>query len=433
MITLSSILDYTYHIDTVVSSSFLIIGTILSCIINFPQLRYGKRFLHIITSQQATKSTKNTITPLQALFTAMSTSLGSGSIAGVPLAIAIGGPGALFWLVVYGFFGSVTKFAEVVFAIQYRTRAANGSIIGGPTSYLWSVHPYLAYWYGALAMILFAGWSGLQAKALSEVYNRLGVSEWITGTITALFVLYMLIGGAKRIGKFSSILVPIMCTSYLLACLFILLQDISLLGSMFMLVVQSAFTPAAATGGFVGSTVAISIRQGIFKGAYITEAGIGTSAFSHALADTNNAVDQGILAMYSTVIDVFFCLISGFVVLVTGVWASGVASNTLIYDAFDLGLPTIGPAILIFSLTLFVTGTAIGNSANGSKCFGFFTDNKYLRIYHIFIVIMIFLGSIAHSLTLWHIIELIMPLTALPNLIGTVYLALKNRKELSGR
>lgn len=431
MIDLTELLSYMHDIDTLMSAIFLFIGIFLSILIGFPQLKKGRRFLKIISSNQLNTSTKNTISPLQALMTAMSTSLGSGSIAGVPLAIVIGGPGALFWIVVYAFFGSVTKFAEVAFAIKYRTRAADRSIIGGPTSYLWQVHPLLAGWYGACAMVLFAGWSALQAKALSEVFARLGVSEYITGTVTSLFVFYMLIGGAKRIGQLSSYLVPVMCTSYLLACLFILLQDIPLLGQMFMLVISKAFTPTAATGGFLGATVFTAMRQGIFKSAYVTEAGVGTAAYPHALADTDNAIDQGILAMYSVAIDTFFCLISGFVVLVTGVWTSGAASNSLIYDAFDLGLPAIGPAILIFSLILFVTGTAVGNSFNGSKSFGFFTANKYLLSYYIFVVIMMFLGSVAPALTLWAIMDIILPLTVLPNLIGVMYLAIQHRKELS--
>jgi len=431
MISVTDLIGYIPYVGTFLSIAFLLVGIFLSIILGFPQLKNGRKFLNIISSNELKTSTKNTISPLQALMTAMSTSLGSGSIAGVPLAIVIGGPGALFWIVVYAFFGSVTKFAEVAFAIKYRIRAADRSIIGGPTTYLWQVNPFLSYWYGAVALFLFAGWSALQAKALSEVFEKLGVSQYFTGAITSLFVLYMLIGGAKRIGKLSSYLVPIMCTSYLLACLFILLQDVSLLANMFILVLKCAFTPAAATGGFVGASVLTAMRQGIFKSAYVTEAGVGTAAFPHALADTESATDQGVLAMYSVAIDTFFCLISGFVVLVTGVWTSGAASNTLIYDAFNLGLPAVGPMILIFSLVLFVTGTALGNCFNGSKCFGFFTGNQYLHYYYIFVVTMMFFGSITNTLTLWAIMEFILPLTALPNLIGLIYLAIKNRTELS--
>ena len=427
MMYVTEIVD-AIHISMTIMLLFT--GVFLSCLIKFPQLRNFSRFIAIISSKQINESTKNTITPLQALLTAMSTSLGSGNIVSPPLAIAIGGPGALFWIFAYAFFGAVTKFAEVTFCIKYRTRATDRSIIGGPTSYLIHVHPFLAYWYGATALILFAGWSSLQAKTLAETYGRLGVSEYITGGVTALFVFYMLIGGAKRVGKFSEKLVPFMCGTYLLVSLIILLQDIPLLGEMLMLVLRNAFTPTAATGGFLGATALMGMRQGVFKGAYVTEAGLGTAAFPHSMADTNSATDQGVLAMYSVAIDTLFCLISGFIVLVTGVWTSGVTSNTIIFDAFNIGLPTIGPAILIFTLTLFVIGTAIGNSFNGSKSFGFFTNNKYLTIYYIFVASMLMFGAVADTTTLWYIMEIILPLTALPNLIGIIYLSIVHRKEL---
>lgn len=427
MIPITEIVDIIHISMTIL---LLFTGILLSCLIKFPQLRNFKRFISIISSKQATESTRNTITPLQALLTAMSTSLGSGNIVSPPLAIAIGGPGALFWIFTYAFFASVTKFAEVTFSIKYRKRAADRSIIGGPTTYLEQVHPLLAFWYGATALVLFAGWSSLQAKTLAETYGRLGVSEYITGAITAVFVFYMLIGGAKRVGQFSEKLVPVMCATYLGVSLIILLQDISLIGEMFMLVINNAFTPTAATGGFLGATALMGMRQGVFKAAYVTEAGLGTAAFPHSLADTEHATDQGILGMYSVAIDTLFCLISGFIVLVTGVWTSGVTSNTIIFDAFNIGLPTVGPAILIFTLTLFVLGTAIGNSFNGSKSFGFFTNNKYLKVYYAFVACMLMFGAIADTTTLWYMMEIILPCAALPNLIGIIYLSILHRKEL---
>ncbi len=174
----------------------------------------------------------------------------------------------------------------------------------------------------------------------------------------------------------------------------------------------------------------MAMREGIFKSAFITEAGIGTAAFPHSLADTPNPTDQGILAMYSVAIDAFFCLISGLIALVTGVWTSGVMNNTLMFDAFEIGMPTIGSTILIFTLTLFVVGTAIGNSFNGSKSFGFFTNNKHLTFYYAFVAIIIMLGAVMSTLTMWTIIDFILPFVALPNLIGITYLTFKHREEL---
>ena len=426
-----SLTDLKYSLDLSIAVILLGTGILLSCLTRFPQLRNVSRFFNIISSSHAKTSTKNTISPLQALLTAMSTSLGAGNIISPPLAIAIGGPGALFWILVYAFFSSVTKYTEATFAIKYRTRAADGSILGGPTAYLWQVHPFLAYWYGALATILFASWSGMQAKTLAETYHRLGISEYATGFVLASFVFYMLIGGTKKIGYFSERLVPFMCTTYLLVALFILFKNIPLLGQMLMLVLNNALTPAAARGGFLGATILMAMREGIFKSAFITEAGIGTAAFPHSLADTKKPTDQGVLAMYSVAIDAFFCLVSGLIALVTDVWKSGAMSNTLMFDAFDLGLPTVGSTILIFTLTLFVLGTALGNSFNGSKSFGFFTGNRYLKVYYAFVAIVIMLGAVMSTLTMWTIIDFILPFVALPNLIGLVYLTLHHRKELS--
>ncbi|MGZ6250512.1 MAG: alanine/glycine:cation symporter family protein [Candidatus Chromulinivorax sp.] len=422
--------DLKYSLDLITAYTFLATSIFLTCFLKFPQLRNLKRFFRILSSQQTQTSTKNTISPMQALLTAMSTSLGAGNIISPPLAIALGGPGALFWLVIYAFFGSVAKYTEVTFAVKYRSRAADRSILGGPTGYLHQVHPWLAIWYAALAMILFAGWSGMQAKTLAATYLRLGISEYITGFTLAFFVFYMLIGGAKKIGRFSEKLVPMMCSIYLMLALFILLQNIPLLWSMIKLVIINACRPAAAVGGFLGATISTALREGIFKSAFITEAGIGTAAYPHSLADTDNPTDQGILAMYSVAIDTFFCLISGFIALVSGVWMSGITSNTLMFDAFDITLPFVGSTVLIFTLTLFVIGTALGNSANGSKSFGFFTDNRFLICYYTFVASIIMLGAILPTNAVWTAIDFILPFVAIPNLLGIVYLSYKHRKEL---
>lgn len=427
MISLSTIIDY---IDAPMTLVFLFSSVFLSILTKFPQLRNFKKFFKIITSKQAQVSHKNTVTPLQALFTAMSTSLGMGSIAGPPLAIVIGGPGALFWLVIYAFFGSVSKYTEVFFAIKFRQKTKDGTIIGGPTAYLWQINKFLSYWYGAFTLVLFAGWSGLQAKTLAEVYATFGIADYITGLGMASLVFFMLLGGAKRIGEFSSKLVPIMCITYLLASIFILTKDMSVLYHSFTSIFTQAFSYTAATGGFVGATFMSAVRQGIFKGVFVTEAGMGTAAIPHSMADTHNPKNQSILAMYSVAIDTFFCLISGFVTLVTGVWTSGKISNALIFEAFKIGLPTVGPFILIFSLTLFVLGTAIGNSFNGSKSFAFLTQNKGILYYYGFVALLIMTGAVAHTPTLWDIMEILLPITAIPNLIGIIILATKYRKEL---
>jgi AGCS family alanine or glycine:cation symporter len=247
----------------------------------------------------------------------------------------------------------------------------------------------------------------------------------------ALFIFYMLLGGAQRIADFASALVPTMCTLYLVASSVILLANFQ----AFIVAVQSifihAFTPTAALGGFAGSTVFMAAREGIFKGVFVTEAGMGTSSIPHAMAQTDSPKNQGILAMYSMLVDTFFCTLSGLVALVTGVWKSGVISNALIFDAFSLSFPNIGPVVLLISITLFVLTTALGNSFNGSKSFSTFTNGKYITWYYLFACIMIFLGAITKTSTLWNGIEgVLVPLIAIPNLLGITYLIIKYKKEL---
>ena len=418
-------------IDLPMTLLFLCVGIFLSLILAVPQFRYFSKFFHILQQKNLHESQKNSLSPIQALLTAMSTSLGMGSIAAPPVAIAIGGPGALFWLWVYAFFGGVIKFAEVTVAVHFKTKTKDGVIIGGPATYLQTISPWLGYWYGLVTIFLFCAWSGLQTRTLAEIYAKVGISHSLTGLVMALFIFYMLLGGAQRIADFASALVPTMCTLYLVASSVILLANFQ----AFIVAVQSifihAFTPTAALGGFAGSTVFMAAREGIFKGVFVTEAGMGTSSIPHAMAQTDSPKNQGILAMYSILVDTFFCTLSGLVALVTGVWKSGVISNALIFDAFSLSFPNIGPVVLLISITLFVLTTALGNSFNGSKSFSTFTNGKYITWYYLFACIMIFLGAITKTSTLWNGIEgVLVPLIAIPNLLGITYLIIKYKKEL---
>ncbi len=418
-------------IDVPLAFCFLAVGVLLSCMTRFPQLRKFKQFLKFITSKQSHESHKNTITPLQALFTAMSTSLGMGTIVAAPLGVVIGGPGSLFWIMVYSFFGAVTKFSEATFAVKFKRYASDGTIIGGPTGYLYQIHPYLANWYGIVTVFLFSSWTAIQAKAMAATYSHQGVPEYATGAVMALFVFYILTGGAKRIGLFSSKLVPVMCAMYFTLCCLILFADLTALKDAIISIFSHAFSPAAPIGGFVGATAASGLKEGVFKAAFITEAGVGTAAIPHALSDAKKPTNQGILAMYSIIGDTFFCILSGLIAIITGTWTLGKISNDLPLLAFKQGLPTIGPLAYTITVTMFIIGTAVGNSLNASKSYAFFTNNRQMYFYYGFVSLCIFFGSIFDTSTLWEISEFIIPLIALPNLLGLIILTKKYRSELA--
>lgn len=418
-------------IDIPLAFIFLFVGILLTLMTGFPQLKNFKKFLRILTSKNVQKSHKNTITPLQALFTAMSTSLGMGTIVAAPLGVVIGGPGALFWIIVFSFFGSVTKFIEATFAVKFKRYAPDGTILGGPTGYLHQVHPYLADWYGLLTVPLFSSWTALQAKSMADTYSYLGIPRVATGLCMATFIFFMLIGGAKRIGEFSSKLVPLMCGMYFILCSFVLFADFSVLGNAIGSIFTHAFTATAPVGGFVGATMFATMKEGIFKAAFITEAGVGTAAIPHSLSDTKVPTNQGILAMYSIIGDTFFCILSGLVAIISGTWMLGKISNDLPLLAFTKQLPTFGPIAYTITVSMFIIGTAIGNSLNASKNYAFFTNNRFMYFYYGFVSTCIFFGAIAQASTLWEISELMIPLITIPNLIGLIVLTLRHKKELT--
>jgi alanine or glycine:cation symporter, AGCS family len=422
---------YLRYIDTPMAFLLLAVGVLLSILTNFPQIRNFRNFIKFLRSDKTHGKQKNTMSPTQALFTAMSTSLGMGCIAVPPLAVAVGGPGALFWLVVYSFFGCVTKFTEVVFSLHFKSVSKSGYVFAGPAGYLAQVHNFWAYLYSFLTLFLFAGWSSLQSKTLSSIYhNYLSIPEYATGIVMAIVTVFLLSGGSKTIGNLSTKLVPVMCTLYFGASFLILFKYASVLIPTIKLIFVKAFTPTAAVAGFMGSTALNGLREGTFKGAFITESGLGTAAIPHSLAETTTPTNQGILALYSVAADTVFCLISGLVALVTGVWSSGVYSNALIFQAFKIGLPGVGPLVLVFIITLFIIGTTIGNSFNGSQSFLFITNNRWIHFYHALVVVMIFIGAIAETEVLWTLMEIILPFVALSNIFCLVYLAIKNKKVL---
>lgn len=408
---------------------FLGAGIILSLKTRFVQIRAFPRFVGLITgvikAQDAEKSEGQTINRFHALFAAMATTIGMGSIVGPSIAIIAGGPGALFWLVVYIFFGSVTKFTEVAFAIHTREKMPDGYVVGGPMQYLKSVSKFLALWYGVIMVVLFASWSSAQSNTLASILAQESVPEWMVGLGLAIIVLVVLSGGAQRVGSIASKLVPLMFVTYITFAIVILSRDLSALSHAIHLIFQSVFSPAAAMGAFMGASITQAMRAGTYKAIFITEAGLGTSSIPHAVADTKNPVDQGILAMGSTVAEMILSVISGLIILVTGVWQVGAFRSTLIYEAFGAYVPGIGQYALIASLGLFILTTVIGNSFNGVQSFSSLTNHRFVKIYIGFTVIIIFLGSLMPVPLVWEIMDSLFAFVAIPNLIGLLILAFR--------
>jgi alanine or glycine:cation symporter, AGCS family len=415
---------------------FFGVAVILTFKTRFMQLRGFPRFISLITSGISRKrkygehGEVRTINPFHALFTAMSTAIGMGSVVGPSVAIMLGGPGALFWLLLYIVLGSVTKFTEAAFALATRIQLPDGKIVGGPMQYLKKVSPFLAIWYAAAMSVLLAGWTGLQSNTLANIFALEGFPEWSVGFSLAALVLVVLNGGAKRVGALASKLVPFMFCLYVFFALFILLQDIPGIMSAIRLVAASIFSPAAAIGGFTGATMFQAIRSGMLKGIFMTESGLGTSSIPHAVADTKKPSDQGILAMYSGFADATLAAISGLLILVTGVWAQGAFRSTLIYEAFKLQAPRMGQYALLVSISLFIFTTALGNSFNGSQAFASLTKDRWIKGYIAFVMCVIITGALMPVPLVWEMMDTVLFFVAIPNLVGILILAFREPEVL---
>jgi len=426
-----SLFSFFYWLNNVVLSLpiiivFFSVGIFLTLLTRFAQIRAFPRFISLITGGVSRTTDGNTISSFHALFGAIATTMGMGNIVGPSMAIMVGGPGALFWLLVYIVLGSVIKFAEVSFAVSTRVQTAEGNIIGGPMQYLKQVSPFVAHWYNSAIIILLMSWSSLQSNTLAYILVQESVPAWCTGLFLAFLTCVVLLGGAKRFGSFASTCVPVMFVLYVSCALFILFRDMTALRAAIELVLSSITTPAAAVGGFAGASLFQATRIGILRGILMTEAGVGTAAIAHSLADTKKPSDQGILAMCSMVSDAALSTISGLLALVTGVWMEGEFRSTLVYEVFLMNLPFWGRYILVMSVVLFVLTTVIGNSFNGMQSFNVLTRYRWRNVYIAAIICIIFSGALVSAPLAWEIADTIMVFVAIPNLIGLTILACRH-------
>lgn len=404
---------------------FLGAAIILTLHSRFAQIRLFPRFLSLVKKniwQYRKAGRTDAMSPLHALLTAMGTTIGMGNIVGPGVAILLGGPGALLWLLVYIFFASVTKFVEVTFAVATRTTSSDGKIIGGPMIYLHTISNWLSYWYSFLAIFLFTVWTSLQAHTLADIFALESIPKPVVSGLLALVVFTTLYGGARRVGEVASKLVPVMFILYMVFAIALLSYNITALVNALSLIFKSALHPQAAVGCFAGFSLMQAMRAGTYRAIFITEAGMGTASIAHAMADTKKPTDQGILAMFSMLSDALISVTSGLLVIVLGV-CHGPLRNSMIYEAFTLGSPFAGRFIVLATITLFVTTTAIGNSFNGMQTFSSLTKHRFLWLYSAVTIAMIIIGPLLHAKLMWDITDIVLALVAIPNIIGILILA----------
>ncbi len=405
----------------------------LTCYLLLPQIRLFPRLVSMLwqgfsrKTQQDKQGHESTISAFHALLTAMGTAIGTGSIVAPSLAIIAGGPGALFWLIAYLILGASLRFVEVTLAMATRQKLPDGKLIGGPMQYLAYIHPFLSGWYGVLMLGLFFGWQTVQSNTLATIFAQESVAPWIVGVALAAIISLILTGGAHRVGVVASKLVPLMFFCYVSFALFILYKNSALLGNAFYLIISNAFSPKAVYGAAAGTTLLVAMRTGIYRGIFISEAGLGTAGIPQAIADTDKPTDQGTLALYSMIADIILSLLSGLLVLTSTVWMHGNFRSTMMYELFKEQVPGIGQWVLLSSITLFVLTTVIGNSFNGLQLFATFTRDRYCSLYIASIALIIFCGSLLPVPLAWEIMDTLLAFAAIPHVIGLIILTIRRQ------
>ena len=379
------------------------------------------------------------VKPFNALMTALSATVGTGNIAGVATAIALGGPGAIFYMWLIALFGMATKYAEAVCAVTYREVDANGMHVGGPMYYLrngvGAFAPELGKWLGLGfavfgAVAAFGIGNAVQVNSMATALaGSFGVPTWITGLIVAALVAIVIIGGIQRIGEVAGKLVPAMIVLYIGAALLVIIINITAVPAAIALIFTHAFTPAAAAGGFAGAAVAAAVRFGVARGVFSNESGLGSAAIAHAAAQTNSPVRQGVIAMLGTFIDtIVVCTMTALVILTSGAWTvtgadgGGLTGVVLTSAGFQSSIAG-GQYIVTVALAVFAFTTILGWSYYGERCWQYLFSENSLMVYRALWVLAAVTFANVKVAFVWNLSDTLNGLMAVPNLIGLLLLA----------
>lgn len=425
------------------------VGLLLSVRTRFIQVRkFGAAMKNTIGKIfDKTQAKDGSMSPFQAVCTALAGTVGTGNIAGVAGAIALGGPGAIFWMWCSAFLGMCTKFSEVTLAIHFREKNANGEYVGGPMYYIknglskkWHFLAVLYALFGVLTV--FGTGNATQVNTIvSSIHSALHNLHIIDGTVDeranlifgifiAAFVAMVLLGGIQRIGQVSEKLVPFMATLYVILAIGVVILHINRVPAVFAMIFKSAFTPQAATGGIIGSMF-LSMKKGVSRGIFSNEAGLGTGSIAHACADTNNAVHQGMFGIFEVFMDtIVICTLTGLVILLgaPNIVYGQAAGAELTISGFTA---TYGGWVSIFTavaMCCFAFSTIIGWGLYGSRCIEFLGGEKLVRPFLVAYSFVSIIGATINLGLLWDIADTFNGLMAIPNLIALLVLSVQVKK-----
>jgi len=409
-------------------------GVFLSIRLGFIQIRYFGYMWSQTFGSLFRKDKKNhddglegSLTPFQAVTTALASTIGASNIVGVPVAIFFGGPGAVFWMWMTALFGMITKYSEVVLGVMYREKNKKGEFVGGPMYYLKNglKSKALGNTYAFLFMLTIVSGIMVQANSAAGSAETLGIPTFASGLFITAMVAIIVVGGVKRVGKVSEKFVPFMATLYVVGCLVIILANASAIPGVFALIFKSAFTPTAAVGGFAGSAVALTLRWGVARGAYSNEAGMGSAPIAHAEAKTDHPVRQGMWGMFSVFFDtLLICTMTALVVLTTGIWKNGdISASGMTAEAFTGFYGSIGGAVVSISVLLFVISTIYVILFYGERLADYLFGKSFSVFMRYFYLFACFMGAIGGLKFVWIFLDFLFGLAVIPNMIGVLGLS----------
>lgn len=407
----------------------LLLGThiFLTIRLRFPQ---RKIFKAIALSVKRDKQATGDVSQFGALATALAATIGTGNIIGVATAIALGGPGAVFWCWLTGVFGISTKYAEGLLAVKYRVKTKRGQMIGGP---MYALEKGLGWKWLAVLFAIFATLasfgigSTVQANAISTlVENQYNVSPYITGLVVTALGAAVIVGGVKSIAKVCGMLVPFMAIFYVLGCIYILFVNHANLLPALQVIFDSAFTTKAAGGGFAGSTLIMAARYGIARGLFSNESGLGSAPIVAAAAQTRNPVRQALVSSTATFWDtVVICALTGLVITSSIIaypdidYHNGAALTKVAFSK----IPYIGAPLLTFGLSTFAFSTTLGWSYYGERCVEYLKGKRWMLFYRMIYIVSIFVGSVVNLALVWNLADCMNALMAIPNLLSLLCLS----------
>lgn len=401
-------------------------GIIFSIYFRFPQIFLFKEAIQIIKGKFDSRQSPGEISHFQALTAALSATVGLGNIAGVAVALSLGGPGAIFWLWVAGFIGMCTKFVEVTLSVRYREISPSGQVHGGPMYVIKNALPskygFLGFLYAGFAVLSSLGAGNMfQSNQMALVLNKtLSMPEWLSGLIFCFGAFLVLVGGIRRIGKVTGRLVPLMIGIYFLGALFILFTNIEQVPGVLAMIFKDAFVGTAAVGGFAGAAFKDVLIMGIRRATFSNEAGMGSSAMAHAAAKTE-PIHEGIVALLEPFIDtIVVCTITAVALLLTGVWSMpdvGVGAE-MTAAAFESAMGPLGRWIVTLTVTLFAFSTIISWSYYGEQGVVFVFGQKWIPTFRYIFIFFIFVGAIFPLTVVLNLSDAFYGLLAIPNLFA---------------